>query len=549
MNADLSPTACLDWQQRLQRGEMPITLERLPIETEQAMKFGKRVDRLRVPDIIGQPTFGSLPSSGWLRTVGKAIWGDDEIREALICVGKKSAKSAGGALLFLSAFIGNKKPQANFTILSPTVRISQLTFDVIAGAVRADPALKRAFHIRDSIKEIENLADGSKLNVKPLDAGAVAGLRGSILLDELWLAGEIASSDRLRAQLRGALAADPQAKIVYVTTVSDSLPRGMFLHLLQYARQVRDGTIDDPTFLPCIFEPWEGCDPVRDESTWPKLLPSYPHIADAQFYRRTIQAAKEAGPAAVQVMKSQFFNIQPMKNLKTGAWTVAENWDRIATKPVPLDALLERSEYVALGCDLGSSFDWTSLAAIGVDRDENWLIWAQSWCFQSSYAYHKKEQTQLDQFIDHGDLRIVEPGQDLTEILDVMDRVRDAGKFHGLGMDPYAGSSLYTPAEERGYDIDGSEPDILAIRQTIQGLNAPIQRIERQMLEGKLIADNGPALAWCVSNVLMSQVGANTKLEREQQGGKIDALAAMIDAAGMLVMRRPRVVDLAAMIG
>ncbi|KIC43844.1 hypothetical protein RA28_19660 [Ruegeria sp. ANG-S4] len=113
----------------------------------------------------------------------------------------------------------------------------------------------------------------------------------------------------------------------------------------------------------------------------------------------------------------------------------------------------------------------------------------------------------------------------------------------------YAGSSLYTPAEERGYDIDGSEPDILAIRQTIQGLNAPIQRIERQMLEGKLIADNGPALAWCVSNVLISQVGANTKLEREQQGGKIDALAAMIDAAGMIVMRRPRVVDLAAMIG
>ena len=99
------------------------------------------------------------------------------------------------------------------------------------------------------------------------------GLRGSVLVDELWLTGENASTDRLRAQIRGALASDPTAKIVYISTVSGTLPRGMFANLLEYGRNVRDGKIIDDSFLPVFYEPWPGCpDPMKDESVWPLIL-------------------------------------------------------------------------------------------------------------------------------------------------------------------------------------------------------------------------------------------------------------------------------------
>ncbi|NOD96643.1 hypothetical protein GS610_05415 [Ruegeria sp. HKCCD6228] len=546
----LPPTACVDWTYRLQRGLIPISLNRLPIRSARAVKFGKIVDMLRVPDLPGQPAFGDLASSPWLRQVGMAIWGGDTIREAFVCVGKKNAKSAGGALLFLAAMILNKRPQASFTILSPTIQVSRLTFEIIAGAIRADDTLKQVFHIRDAAKEVEDYRNGSKLSVKALDASSIAGLRGSVLLDELWIAGEQASSDRLRAQIRGALAADPTAKLLYISTVSDTIPRGMFLNLLEYGRNVRDGKIVDDSFLPCFYEPWPGCpDPMKDESVWPRLLPSFPHIADLQFYRGAVREAVEAGPAAVQIARSQFFNVQPTAHLRARGWAVAQQWNKIANRPLPLPTILASAEHVAVGIDLGGASDWSSLGVIGVMPDGQWQCWQQSWFFQSAYDMYKRERTNFDRFLAHGDLKLVEPGEDIRQILELMEFVKSAGNLHGVGVDPYGSSALVDAAERAGFSIDGDRPEVMGVRQSVQALNDPITRLERQVLEGKLIADNGPALTWAMGNAVVLPAGASVKLEREEAAGKIDPVAALIDAAGALVMRRPERIDIGALIG
>ena len=52
----------------------------------------------------------------------------------------------------------------------------------------------------------------------------------------------------------GGLVSRPEGFVIYLSTQSDETPAGVFLQKLQYARRVRDGKIDDPRFLPVIYE-------------------------------------------------------------------------------------------------------------------------------------------------------------------------------------------------------------------------------------------------------------------------------------------------------
>ncbi|MCV4796684.1 terminase large subunit, partial [Escherichia coli] len=74
------------------------------------------------------------------------------------------------------------------------------------------------------------------------------------LIDELWLFGKQCKAEDMLREAIGGLASRPEGFVVYTTTQSNEPPAGVFRQKLQYARDVRDGKIHDPHFLPVIFE-------------------------------------------------------------------------------------------------------------------------------------------------------------------------------------------------------------------------------------------------------------------------------------------------------
>jgi len=546
----VSPTACPNWELRLQLGQVPFNTDLLPMQTESADKMSAIFKRLRMPDLPGQPRIGDLEGGEWIDYVARAVWGGREVREAFICIAKKQSKSAHGGLMFFSAFLADKIPTQRYTCIAPTIAIARLVFDIIVGAIDADPTLASVLIVRRHVREVEHRNTGSILRVLPFSPEALTGLRGNVLLDEVWLLGTKMAGEKLRAQLKGALAATPSAKLIYITTTSDTIPVGMFAQLLKYARAVRDGDVVDPTFLVAIWEPWEGCDPWNNEDVWPMLLPSFPHIVQPEFYRSVIREANNSGPSAIVRDKAQFFNVTAEENIQGETWVISEYLPSVSTRKVTLDEIITKCNSVAIGIDLGGADDLSAATVIGQDADTSiWYVWAKAWATKLAMTRNPKIAAKLQDFVNDGDLDVIENGGDVVPMVDLCIKVREAGVLHGIGIDPAGAADLVDALVEAEFDTESDEPEVMGVGQTAYRLNAAVETFERRVLEGRAEIDNSRLLRWCFGNTVIVQRGQARGIEKNLPTDKIDPISATLDATACFVLRRPTQWSAASMVG
>ena len=107
----------------------------------------------------------------------------------------------------------------------------------------------------DHIRTIKHLGTGATLKVVAADSNTVGGKKATVVLvDEIHLFGKNPNAEKMLLEATGGLASRPEGFVLYLTTQSDEPPAGVFASKLMYARKVRDGEIDDPQFLPMLYE-------------------------------------------------------------------------------------------------------------------------------------------------------------------------------------------------------------------------------------------------------------------------------------------------------
>lgn len=538
-----------DWRERLAAGRT--LMPTLPLDRREADRAVAIYNRLRLPDVPGQPTLGEA-SGDWFRELIAAIFGSmvgdaRKVSGAFVLVPKKNSKTTNGGALMLTALLMNQRPNAQFGLFGPTQEISELAYQAAAGMVEADPDLKKMFQVQDHLKKITIKAGpgkGSRLKIMTFDPKiATGGKYAGWLLDEAHLLGSEPKAAKVIGQLRGARTAIPEQFGVIITTQSDDRPAGVFADELTYARNVRDGRVATHTVLPLLYEfpsevQTDEAQPWADPAIWHQVLPNLGRSVSIDILKEEFATAKDKGGAELQRWASQHLNIEIGLALHADGWVGAGLWEA-AVEPGGLEDLIADCDVCVMGVDGGGLDDLMGVAVIGREREtRRWRSWGHAWAHPVVFERRKDIAPRLRGFEASGDLTVCqEATQDIREIAALADRLNGLGLLpaeNGVGLDPASIGALVDELVSVGI----TEAQMSAVGQGWR-LSPALWTLERKLSDRTFAPCDQALMAWSVANAKCVQRGNAVAVTKEQSGkAKIDPFVALLDAA-MLMSRNP----------
>jgi phage terminase large subunit-like protein len=541
-------TACPDWRERVIARKSLVPFPPLfPSEAEASMNVFRA---LRIVDVQGSPTIGEC-CEPWIMDFAAAVFGSYDaetgrrlIREYMLLVSKKNTKSTIAAAVMMTALIRNWRKSAEFLILAPTVEVANNCYQPARDMVKADPDLDDLFHVQDHIRTITHRLTGAVLKVVAADSDTVSGKKATaVLVDELWLFGKKAKADAMLREATGGLVSRPEGFVIYLSTQADEQPAGVFKSKLDYFRDVRDGKIDDRKSLGVLYEfPEEMIErreflkPANFHITNPNLGVS----VDMEWLEDEFRKVENAEDGARQVFLAKHLNVEIGLSLRNDQWAGGRYWEG-ATDPegLTLDRLIERSEVAVVGIDGGGLDDLLGLAVLGrCKKTRDWLLWSHAWAHDDVLSRRQEIAPKLRDFMKDEDLTLcVESTQDVMEVADVVERIKDAGllpEIAGVGVDAAGITAIIDELVFR--EITGEQ--VVAVQQGYR-LNGAIAGAERKLKDGTLWHGGQKLMAWCVGNAKVEMRGSAMLITKQSAGrAKIDPVAAMFNAV-MLMARNP----------
>ena len=310
-------TACPDWADRIRSGRSIIPAPLFPEEAERGLAV---LRELKLVDVPGSPKIGDC-CAPWVFELAASVFGayDPEtgrrlITEWFVCVPKKNSKSSIAAAIMMTALVLNWRQSAEFSVLAPTVEVANNAFAPARDMVQRDDELDVLMHVQTHIKTITHRESGAALKVLAADQNTVGGKKSvGTLVDELHLFGKMASAENMFREALGGLASRPEGFVIWLTTQSDEPPAGVFKQKLDYARDVRDGKIIDPSFVPVIFEhPPEmvaSGDALKLENM-AMVNPNMGFSVDQAFLEREYKKAELAGGETFRGFMAKHANVE-----------------------------------------------------------------------------------------------------------------------------------------------------------------------------------------------------------------------------------------------
>lgn len=542
-------TSCLDWERRILARESLIAIPPLfPDEAEASLAY---LRELRLKDVAGGPTMGEV-CRPWILDFAAAIFGayDAEkgrrlINEFFLLISKKNGKSTTAAGIMLTALLRNWREEAEYLILAPTVEVANAAYKPAAAMVREDPDLSDLLEVRDYQRIIKHKGTGATLKVIAADTDTVAGNKATgVLIDELWLFGKRSGAESMLVEATGGLASRPEGFVIYLSTQSDEPPAGVFKQKLDYARDVRDGKVQDRKFLPVLYEfppAMIEAKQYNDKSFFYVTNPNLGASVDVEFIEGKFDKAVQ-GVESLQDVLAKHLNVEIGLNLRSDRWAGADFWEAAGDKSLTLDSMFARCEVIIPGIDGGGLDDLLGLSLLGRERETgNWLHWAHAWAHKIVLERRKEIAPRLMDFVKDGDLTLVDdPGEDVQAVAEIIFRVRDAGLLPEEKSVAVDGAGIGDIVDALVSPKDGTEgialERIVAIGQGWR-LNSAIKTTERKVAGRKLLHCAQPLMAWCVSNARIEQGKTAISVTKQASGtAKIDPLMALFDAVSLMAL-------------
>lgn len=348
-------------------------------------------------------------------------------------------------------------------------------FKEAANIVREDRRLEAATRIYDahnSAKKIISKPNKAELLAVSSDGAAQHGKTPSfVLVDEIhaWKGRDLWEA------LKSGMAKVPDTLMIIATTAGRG-QENIGFELYDYAYKVATGEIDDPSFLPIIFQAEPG-DDWKDETIWHKANPGLEHGFPDLGGLRTMAKEAEHRPAERFAFQQYHLNI----------WQAASR-DPLFDMDVydagcdPHFDLADLEQFPCyLGVDLSRSGDLTAI--VGAWKHDDGRISVYPWFFLPSEGLDEKarlEQVPYPRWRDDGLLRVIdgpviEPDAIADQIIDLCGTydVRE------VVFDPSLAGPIMGKLMDAGIEV-------LQLPQTPKNMHGPICDLER-IVNGKRI--------------------------------------------------------------
>jgi phage terminase large subunit-like protein len=419
------------------------------------------------------------------------------VRNVVMLLPRGNRKTSLGAGLGLLHAIGPERIPGGLALFAASDREqARIAFEEAAAICREDERIEKALRFIDYRHRIEHPKSGASLRAISCDAARQHGTTPTFaLVDELhaW------PKRDLWDVLRTGLVKTPGSLLVVITTAGRG-QQNVAYEIVDYARKVARGEIDDPGTLPILFESSSDAD-WRDEATWrranPGLAQGFPDIEGL----RQLAREAEARPADREAFKQLHLNV--WLDHSVDPFVDMAIYDEGA-EPLDLEALASEPCYV--GVDLSSNSDLTVVVAL-------WRVGTGYAVLPHFFCPGDNLRGRQDRdgvpYVRWADEGRIEPTQgNVVDFRAVEDCIRDlCGRFNvqEIGLDPHLARSTLNNLLEDGFPA-------VEVRQGWVTMAPAIKELERAIVGRQFQHGGHPVLRWCFDNVVVETDRAGNRL-------------------------------------
>lgn len=485
--------------------------------------YGRAARALRFLDILKHPKSRAedkaLKFDPWQTRIIQKIYGPQHADGRRICrvvylqVGRGNRKtSLGGALALLHTFGPERVPAGQVNSAAADRKQARIAFDEAVGIIGATPQLGAAARIQDFKNRIVHPKSGATYEAISCDAATNYGRSPMFaLVDELWAHKKIDLWHSIRTGLTKV-----GGSLLVITTTAGRGSHTPDFPIYEYARKVATGEIEDPSFLPIIFEAPRDCD-WQDEAIWhatnPGLAHGYPDIEGLR------QLAREARERPADREAFQQFHLGIRQEHSTSPFVDMATYDEGAAV-VDLEALTEQPCW--LGVDLSSNNDLTVVLACWRDGEDGFVVWPWFFCPEDNLAGRADRDGVPYPLWAEQHFITPTPGN-VVDFRTVENCIRDlCGRFdvREIAFDPHLARNTLNNLLEDGLPA-------VEMRQGWVTMAPAVKELDRAIIGRKLRHGGHPVLRWNFENIAVeTDKAGNRQFHKGKSRDRIDGAVA-----------------------
>ncbi|MBL4928792.1 terminase large subunit [Fuscibacter oryzae] len=496
-------------------------------EIPDPLGFGERA--VRFLKMLRHPKSGkAFQLDPWQERIVRRIYGPRHedgrriVKTVVILVPRGNRKTSLSAALEALHVVGPEREARGEVITAASDRKqSRIAYEELRGLLQAHPKIAPNIRALDYRNRIVYPKIGSFCEAISSDAGTQHGRTPVfVLADELhaWKKRE------LWDVLRSGLVKTPGSLLVIATTAGRG-QENIAWDIVNDARRVARGEVDDPSILPVLFEAERDCD-WQDEAVWFRVNPGLRHgYPDIEGLR---QLAKEGSRRVGDREAFRQLNLNIWLDHATDPFVDMDVYDEGGGE-VDLEDLEARQEPCWLAVDLSSNSDLTAVVACWRDGPDGFQVHPWYFCPEDNLRRREDEaQVPYTVWAEEGQVTATPGG--VVDFRVVEATIRElCARFNvrEVAFDPHLARNMLNNLLEDGFPA-------VEMRQGWVTMAPAVKELERAIIGKRFRHGGHPVLRWNFANIeVRTDPSGNRTFHKGKSRDKIDGA----QAAAMAVAR------------